>query len=253
MPRLKQDRRPLHIQAYDMLLGLIRDGIYQPGDQFPAESDLAEQLGISRPTLREALHHLERRGFIVRRHGVGTFVSRNPAVFESGLEVLESIAQKARRLGVETEVAHLTIRERSATPREREVLVLDDGRPGDVTVVDRVITVEREAVAYLQDVVPRQYLAPDDLREGFSGSVLDVLVRQKRVEPVTSRAQVMAEGASPSVADHLGVSEGASLLKFVSRLYGVDQAILDYSISYFIPGHFKFYVTRRVERGARTF
>ena len=77
MQQLKIDKTPLYLQARQHLLALIEDGTFRPGEQLPSEADLAGQLGISRPTLREALQHLERQGLIVRKHGVGTFVSRH--------------------------------------------------------------------------------------------------------------------------------------------------------------------------------
>lgn len=52
----------------------IRHGIYQVGDQLPPERELAEQLQVSRPSLREALRVLEMTGIVESRHGGGTFV-----------------------------------------------------------------------------------------------------------------------------------------------------------------------------------
>jgi GntR family transcriptional regulator len=212
MQQLKIDKTPLSLQARQYLLGLIEDGTLEPGEQLPAEADLATQLGISRPTLREALHNLEREGVIVRKHGVGTFVSRRALVFESGLEVLESLDRQAQRLGLDTEVVQLTVSERTATEGEREMLRLADDEPG----------------------------------EQFAGSVLDVLLHLDGVSPVVSRTQIGAEEADAQLAARLGVPKGTALLKLVGQLYGCDEKVLDYSISYFIPGHFKFYVTRRV-------
>ncbi|MGQ9767650.1 MAG: GntR family transcriptional regulator, partial [Anaerolineae bacterium] len=71
--RLRANPRPLYAQASAMLKELLHSGNYMPGARLPSEHALSEQLGISRPTLREALHQLEEEGLIVRRHGVGTF------------------------------------------------------------------------------------------------------------------------------------------------------------------------------------
>jgi len=49
----------LLILARQRLLNLVENGTYQPGEQLPSEVDLATQLGISCPTLREALFNLE--------------------------------------------------------------------------------------------------------------------------------------------------------------------------------------------------
>jgi GntR family transcriptional repressor for pyruvate dehydrogenase complex len=54
---------------------LLLDGVLSSGDRLPGERELAEQLSISRPVLRDALKMLEARGLIVSRHGGGTYVA----------------------------------------------------------------------------------------------------------------------------------------------------------------------------------
>lgn len=250
MQQLKSDKTPLYLQARQYLLDLIEDGTFKPGEQLPSEADLAVQLGISRPTLREALHNLEQEGVIVRKHGVGTFVSQSTLVLESGLEVLESLESQAHRLGLNTEVVQLVVSERPATEEERGMLLLSEDDAADVLDVDRVIAIKGESFAYLKDVVPLTYLRQEDLGTQFSGSVLDVFLQQDVVLPVASQTQISAEGADKELAKRLGVPERTALLKLVGQLYSYDEKVLDYSLSYFIPGHFKFHVTRRVKRGS---
>lgn len=55
--------------------GLILDGVLRDGDRLPGERDLAAELDVSRPILREALKQLESRGLLVSHHGGGTFVA----------------------------------------------------------------------------------------------------------------------------------------------------------------------------------
>ncbi|MDQ0316523.1 FadR/GntR family transcriptional regulator [Amorphus orientalis] len=59
----------------DQIEELILQGVLRTGDRLPSERDLAKQLDVSRPILREALKTLETRGLIVARHGGGTFVA----------------------------------------------------------------------------------------------------------------------------------------------------------------------------------
>ena len=248
MSLLKINKTPLHLQAQQLLLSLIDDGTYQPGERLPSEIDLAAQLGISRPTLREALLRLEQQGVISRRHGVGTFISSRTPILESGLQILESVERQAHRIGLNTQVVDLNVMERPATSKELAMLSLSTSKPADVLSVDRVIAVEGKSIAYLKDVVPLAYLRQKDLGEQFSGSVLDILLQRGTPLPTTSHTEIMAEGAKGQVASRLGISPGTALLKLVGQLYNHDERVLDYSISYFIPGYFKFHVMRRVDR-----
>jgi DNA-binding FadR family transcriptional regulator len=64
-------------ETVERLLTVIKLGLVGPGERFPAERDLAAQLGISRLTLREAIHELHESGYVCSRRGRfgGTFVT----------------------------------------------------------------------------------------------------------------------------------------------------------------------------------
>jgi DNA-binding FadR family transcriptional regulator len=68
-------------ETVERLLTAIKLGLVPPGGKFPAERELAAQLGISRPTLREAIAELQRAGYVCSRRGRfgGTFVTDAPA------------------------------------------------------------------------------------------------------------------------------------------------------------------------------
>jgi len=75
MPPLQSvETRRLYRQIADQLSQLIRRGDFRPGERLPAERDLAEQLGVSRPSVREALIALEVEGIVEVRGGSGVFV-----------------------------------------------------------------------------------------------------------------------------------------------------------------------------------
>ncbi|WP_028311221.1 FCD domain-containing protein [Derxia gummosa] len=54
---------------------MIVEGSFKPGDRLPPERQQAEQLGVSRPSLREAIQKLAARGLLQSRQGGGTFVT----------------------------------------------------------------------------------------------------------------------------------------------------------------------------------
>src|SRR5438876_1366084 len=65
---------PLKEQVLRQLRRLIDEGELGPGDQLPAERELADRLGVSRGTVREAVQFLHALGLVEIRHGSGTFV-----------------------------------------------------------------------------------------------------------------------------------------------------------------------------------
>ncbi|MCV2217263.1 transcriptional regulator LldR [Thauera sp. Sel9] len=72
-------------QIAEQLHTLVRQGKWQPGERLPAERQLAEQLGVSRPSLREAIQKLVSQGVLHSRRGAGTYVQeRNRGFLLSG-------------------------------------------------------------------------------------------------------------------------------------------------------------------------
>ncbi len=65
---------PLYRQLSDQLMGLIRSGRYAPGSRIPSEPQLAETYAVGRPTIRQAIDLLVRKGVLTRRRGSGTYV-----------------------------------------------------------------------------------------------------------------------------------------------------------------------------------
>ena len=50
----------------------------------------------------------------------------------------------------------------------------------------------------------------------------------------------------PGLAHALRIQRGAPLMKLVAQLFAADGQIVDYSISHFVPGYFRFHVVRRI-------
>ena len=70
----------LSVKIADQLTEMISKRRFQPGDKLPNELELAEELQISRTTLREALRILSTRGLVEARRGIGTFVTQSKSI-----------------------------------------------------------------------------------------------------------------------------------------------------------------------------
>ena len=211
--------------------------------RLPSEPFLAKQLGVSRATLREAMRTFEAQGLIRRRQGSGTFVVGKLQALDSGLEVLESLETMAKRFGLEVSVSNLSVE--TVTADEELATALNVPVDTSLTRVRRVVRADNRPVAYLVDTLPEATLSIDDLPGDFHGSVLDFLLGRGD-SLSSSRANVSAIGATAEVAKALEIQRGDVLLHFNSQLYDHDGKVVDYSLSYFIPGYFNFHVVRRV-------
>jgi GntR family transcriptional regulator len=246
MSTREQRRATATIPPYQRLQGELADLIASlpAGGRLPSEPGLAKQLGVSRATLREAMRSFEGQGVIRRRQGVGTFVVVQPPVIETGLEVLESIESLAHRSGLDVSMGDLHINKVQAGIEEAEALGVPLGTA--LIQVLRVIQTESRPVAYLVDTLPEDILTTEDLSQGFTGSVLDLLLQRGSPKLHRSVAEIRAAAATPEIARLLEIQRGDVLLMFSARLLSMDDQVVDYSLSYFLPGYFRFEVVRRV-------
>ena len=215
------------------------------GERLPAEPELAKKMGVSRATLREAMRTFEGQGFVRRKQGVGTFIVGQTKVIDSGLEVLESIETLAHRISLPVSMGAMKVTEIHANLEESKALHDSEGSP--LVKISRVIDAEKRPVAYLTDILPQNVLPKGDLSSGFTGSVLDLMLKRGTPRFSKSFTDIQAVSASPDIAKLLEIQRGDVLLLFIARLYDENGEVVDYSSSYFLPGYFRFHVVRRVE------
>lgn len=243
--RLRDDNRPLYIRAEEALRTLIQTQ-YGPGDRLPPETQLAGQLGISRATLREAMRTFEERGLIVRRQGVGTFITEHldNLHIESGLETLESLDKIAARQGVRVSDAGLSIRRIEVDAEIAAGLDVPEGTPA--VEVARTKVAGARPVAHMVDIVPESLITVEEMKEGFRGSVLDFLLERGRPPLAYARARLHARRAGRSLSKALEVSADTPILLIEETIYSMENTPVEYSLNYFLSGVFDFSVIRRI-------
>ena len=136
-------------QAYEQIRDLIFRGQLRPGEQIMPERDLAQALGVSRPTVREAIKQLVTMGLLEHRQGQGTFVrstsdqrDANPlaAMIEGHNPTLEELLEV--RMGLEGQGVSLAAQR--ATPDDLQVLekalarMLEENRYGRLGIEEDV-------------------------------------------------------------------------------------------------------------------
>ena len=159
----------LYRQVADQMRGLIEKGELPAGSRLPAERELAQMLGVSRPTIREALIVLEVEGFIDIRMGSGIYVAARheppadqpPDDFEGPFELLRA------RAVVECAVAE----EAARLVRPEHVALMDE----NLTKMASALNDRRQALALDRDfhVIVSGIIANATLNR-FIGSIHDM-------------------------------------------------------------------------------
>ena len=165
-----RDRRALPIQVHERLSQGIADGEFEPGSRLPSESEMAARFGVSRLTVREALHMLQRDMLIESRHGRGHFVLPVPRLIKKPISELQSVTELMEGFGYQVENVVLGV-ERTAARQLAETLQVEPGEP--VIRLERIRTSEGEPMIYSLDVFPASLIGPaePDWREPLLGMI----------------------------------------------------------------------------------
>ena len=99
--------RRLFQSVAEQIAGMIDDGVFPPGSRLPGERELAERLGVSRVTIREAEIALQAVGRIAIKTGSGVYVSEQPRVGLAALPHVSAFEVTEARLLFEAEAAAL--------------------------------------------------------------------------------------------------------------------------------------------------
>jgi GntR family transcriptional regulator len=89
---------PMYYQLESHIKNQINAGIILPGDSIPSEREYAENYGISRMTVRQAINSLVNEGLLYRKKGSGTFVSEKK--IEQPLQGLTSFTEDMKKRGL---------------------------------------------------------------------------------------------------------------------------------------------------------
>jgi len=125
MPAWSPPQRPAAYTEQTIITAIL-DGDYPAGATLPGERDLASQLGVTRPTLREALQRLERDGWISIHQGKSTVV--NDFWRSGGLNVLTALVRYRRRLPPDFVPNLLEVRLAMAPAYARAAVALSAGQ-----------------------------------------------------------------------------------------------------------------------------
>ena len=234
--------RRLSFSVRDELAGRITSGAIPPGSRFPPEPQLAEDLGVSRATLREALRSLEEDGFVTRRRGAGTFATHRPRL-RNNLDVNFGVTEAIRASGMRPGAVDIKVSLARSSVHEAAALDIEPGDP--VVTVERVRTADERRVVFSRDVVAQSLVDEDVLERLEDGSVYDLLESAAHVAIQHGVVTIEPMAADRTLARKLKIPVGSLLLYLRQVDYdrGGDPVLLSHE--YHLGDAFEFTVVRR--------
>jgi DNA-binding GntR family transcriptional regulator len=240
-PRIEVDRSspiPLYFQVAEQIAEAIRAGELSPGDQLDSEVQIAESLGLSRPTVRQAIGHLVDRGMIVRRRGVGTQILPMPVRREMELTSLhDDLARSGRAPGTDV----LLLARVPAEPEAAAALGVAGGTT--VTKVVRLRRSQGEPLAlmrnWLPDPVPALsvgLLETRGLYEVLRKAGIRICVARQRIGACTAdqeQATLLEErrGAALLTMERTAFDDGGRAVEFGSHIYRASRYSLEVTVT----------------------
>ncbi|MBU6531688.1 GntR family transcriptional regulator [Streptomyces sp. NPDC057245] len=224
---------PLYYQLAQQLEAAIEHGVLAPGNLLGNEVDLSVRLGLSRPTVRQAIQSLVDKGLLVRRRGVGTQVVhsqvKRPLELSSLYDDLEAAGQ-----GPGTRV----MRHACVPAPADAAAALGVAEDAEVVVLERVRLTHGQPVALLCNYLPAGLLELDDARLESTG--LYRLLRTSGIVLHSARQTVGARTAGREEAARLDEPEGAALLTMQRTAYDDTGRPVEYGTHIYRASRYAF-------------
>ncbi|NUT36672.1 MAG: GntR family transcriptional regulator [Hamadaea sp.] len=227
---------PLYFQVAQRLQELIESAQLPPGSRLDNEIALADQLGLSRPTMRQAIGHLVDKGLLVRKRGVGTQVAHSRVSRQVELSSLyDDLARTQRE--PRTEVLSFAVK--PAPPEIAQALHLPAGT--DVLHIERLRYAQDEPLALLRNHLPVGLA--DITREALAARGLYQVLRDAGVQLRIADQTIGARKASSTEARLLGEVRGAPLLTMARTAYDHAGHAIEYGDHVYRATRYSFELT----------
>jgi DNA-binding GntR family transcriptional regulator len=224
---------PLYLQVVNQLQSLVESGAIPVGTRLENEIDLAERLGVSRPTMRRAMQFLVDRGMLVRKPGVGTQVVQ-PKV--SRAIELSSLYDDLLTGAHQPSTTLLSFGVGPADDVTAAALNLPEGT--EVTTFDRLRRTDGQPLALMHNAVPVSVCALR--REDLEARGLYSLLREAGHAPSIARQSIGARQASADEARLLDEPQGVAVLTMTRTAWDGRGLPVEYGAHLYRPSRYTF-------------
>jgi GntR family transcriptional regulator len=234
-----QRTRPVAEQVSVLLRDRIREGKYPPGSRLPSESALAQELNVSRSTVRLSLSRIEALGLIIRKQGDGTYVRKRVVEIDTELHGIWEFRHLIEASGRESSIRTLSVSKRYLTNLETKALNI--GNRTRVLALERLFLADNQPIIFSLNLIPTsrlispQMLSVAGRRLSYETDLpLHAFLKRYCDKPIAySISDISAVPAPTAVAAHLGIIPDQPLLHFNDTFYGDDDEPLAFGLNHY--------------------
>jgi len=220
-------RRRLYQDIVGQIQGSIREGVLKPGDRLPAERELAEQLQVSRSSLREAMRTMELQGLVASRPGAGTFIRQES--LDALIAIMDSSMDKVKdSLKDIFEVRHLLEPHIAALAAER-------ASPKDIRLMGEAIQDQEKQIAQGETGVEGDTAFHFAMAQSIKNWALLIVI--SNIEDILSESRDLSL-QSPGRPERSLDSHRQILERIIQRDVEGARAAMEYHISQVEPAQF---------------
>lgn len=222
---------PYYYQIEEWIRQQIARGELRPGDALESEIGLAQALGVSRITVRQALNDLTEQGLLVRRRALGTVVAEPRKSLILSRTHLRGLTEEMAMEGMKVASQVLEHQVVPAAEDVQKALGLQDG--AEVVLVRRLRFADGFPLCVEICYHPYEFfpsLAGMDLT---NRSIYEVLEQEYQRRPSTAKDTIVADVAQGNIARWLNLPHGAPVLRIQRVSWDGNGVAVEYTVSIF--------------------
>ena len=241
--KIERKHNSIMHEAWMELREMILSGVLAQGERLPSETELAQEMGISRSSLREAIGNLEREGLLIKKQGIGTFVTSQSPIIRGGIERLTGVMDFVKANGYEAQSRLISF---NASVAESSLISLLNLSPGSIVYNLTTIKLASEVpVALCVDSIPEAVLKIPVKPENLQYSLFEGLKKDHGIEIFYAEAEIIPMVSDQTISSKLKIPEGEAVLLLSQIHFDKDNKKILYSKSYFPSGKFTFRLIRK--------
>ena len=216
----------------------IKNGIYQPGQKIPTETELIEAYGVSRITIRRAIEDLTKEGILTKKQGKGTFVQD------------KKIIRKISHTISFTEACSLCSMTASSYVSMRKIM-----QPGELNIPESdlfsgesVIRIQRIRMADGVPVICENNYFPCSrfaflLNESLDGSLYQLLENKYDIHIGCSHnSYIDVTYAGKKLTEALSIASGEPVFLLSTEMYDTHNGLIHVGKHYIVGSRYRFYL-----------